>query len=138
MERFTPEECVTIRAALVEVLTVVAKADQPGIIGWLKEERATRKALQGLREPLLSIVMDADAAAAEYDHPECGTATGYLKPALAAIEAKAPELVEPFKVAVLKSTQAVAAAARGVNLDEQEILVEIRTFFGDNFDLLAT
>lgn len=138
MERFTDEECVAIRAGLVEVLAVVSQADKPGLIGWLKEERATRKSLKGLPEPLLSIVTSTDLDDSTYEHPACGTAVGYLEPALAMVEAKAPELVDPFKVAVLKSTQAVAEATRGVSLDEQQILVEIRTFFGDNFDLLAT
>lgn len=122
----TDDDKKLVRSAVMRAGVMVSGAEG-GFFDTFKEAFAASKAMQGADPALKEIVGGfgfPEMPKGSREEAEARTIE-IVKEAVAALEARAPGLVEPFKSAVRESTQKVAEAADGISDNERAAIDKV-------------
>jgi hypothetical protein len=133
---FTDDEWKAMESGITGAGMFVALADR-GFFDTFKESNALAQHLRAAHEKSASALIRELAAA--HDRPFGMTAsqaeveqstTEALKQAVATLEAKSPEDLDPYRAVVIDVAESVAAAAKGVSPQENQALESIKAALG--------
>ncbi|MCA0438355.1 MAG: hypothetical protein M9891_17355 [Austwickia sp.] len=130
MTDLTLVEREIVRNGVMNAVGEVAEADEDGFFGMIKEGRAGTKALRELPQPLLDAVTGDFNTPDDYQDPADESMEGYLRAALAVVDARTPQLRDEFARVVLDTCRAVADAAKGTSPREEAVLARIAAVLG--------
>jgi hypothetical protein len=128
MTDFTDQDKGVVRDAALGALALVSRAD-PGFFAMFKESVAGSKAIAAAPAGLRELLTAGGMPTPPQGDAEQVTASvmDKLRSAVALLQAKAPDQVEPFRSVVLEACDAVANASKGVDPAEATVIDQVRT-----------
>jgi hypothetical protein len=123
-EPLTTDERATLKRAAFGAVYLVSNAD-PGFMAMLRESAAASGAFTHTTGLINEVLTTGALPKLPRDNPEAAVLPA-LRESLTILAAKAPDLVDAYRSAVLAAVERSASAAHGVTAQEAAIMAKVR------------